>query len=59
MGHADNLRCAVCSQIYGILTGSMPKGTMGWELIEKGHMPCAGFEDCATWLISYNFPSGV
>jgi deltex len=58
MGTQDCLRCAVCAQIYGELTGNMPKGQMQWELLPQGFIPCEGFENVGTWVISYSFPSG-
>ncbi len=32
MKEADSIRCAVCNQIYGVLTGQMPPGRMDWNL---------------------------
>lgn len=57
-GKADCIRCAICSNIYGVLTGSMPTGTMQWQYMPVGQMPCDGFENEGTWLINYAFPNG-
>ena len=36
MDKQECLRCAVCAQIYGVLTGNMPPGRMTWYLHKKG-----------------------
>ena len=56
LGKENNLRCAVCSQIYGVLTGKMPPGQMDWML--DPHLNCSGYPNQGTWIINYHFPSG-
>jgi deltex len=59
IGDKDNLRCAVCSQIYGILTGKMPPGEMRWRLTPKNNgFYCDGYENFGVWTIQYHFPNG-
>eukprot|EP00347_Sterkiella_histriomuscorum_P000458 403375785 len=59
IGQQDNVRCAVCSQIYGVLMGQMPGGTMEWKLTPKSkHNFCDGYEGFGVWEIRYIFPDG-
>ena len=59
MGNQDCLRCAVCSQIYGVLIGQMPAGTMEWKLKKKSSsLFCDGYKGVGVWEIRYNFPNG-
>lgn len=51
------VKCAVCSMIYGIFEGDMPRGTM--DVNKQRGMSCAGYENCGTIIISYNIPSGT
>jgi hypothetical protein len=52
IGDKDNIRCAVCSQIYGILTGKMPPGEMRWRLTPKNNgFYCDGYENYGVWII--------
>jgi hypothetical protein len=32
----DYIRCAICSKIYGVMTGDMPTGTFKWQHHKKG-----------------------
>ena len=59
MGVQECIRCAVCSQIYGVLTGQMPTGTMDWRLqkANKNHF-CEGYKGVGVWEIKYDFPDG-
>jgi deltex len=55
----ENLRCAVCNQIYGVLTGEMPPGQMRWRLYPKNkHEYCEGYKEYGMWEIDYSFPNG-
>ena len=59
MGKSECIRCAVCSQIYGVLTGQMPTGSMKWRLQKSDNgYNCQGFEGIDIWEISYSFPNG-
>jgi deltex-like protein len=59
MKDQDNLRCAVCWQIYGVLSGEMPPGEMHWKLYPKTtKLHCKGYQDFGVWEISYSFPDG-
>jgi len=54
----DNLRCAVCSYIYGVLIGEMPPGLMTWYL-EKHKGMLDGYPGVGAWVIEYSFRNGV
>lgn len=55
----DNIRCAVCNQIYGVLTGEMPPGQMLWRLHPKSKgLFCSGYKEYGVWEIRYDFPNG-
>ena len=58
-GENEHVRCAVCSKVYGVLTGDMPRGTMRWQHHRKGQLPLEGLEEFGTFQISYSFPCGV
>lgn len=53
---AESVKCPVCGQIYGDLTGSMPDGSMQVTLEPRVH--CEGHPRCGTWVLLYAFPSG-
>ena len=57
MNNSDNIRCAVCSQIYGVLTGQMPAGSMNWSQ-HKHKGALAGYPKDGYWEINYQFNSG-
>ena len=53
----EYLECSTCKVMYGIKTGDQPKGTMSWSLEA---FACDGFSsDVKTWVIQYEFPSGI
>jgi len=44
MGTQECIRCAVCSQIYGVYMGQMPGGIMTWKLTPKNkNFFCDGY----------------
>lgn len=51
------IKCAVCSMIYGIYEGDMPRGTM--HVSKHRGMSCSGYEGFGTITISYQIPSGT
>ena len=56
IGSKKSFKCPNCSNIYGILIGDQPKGTMTAHISNYYH--CSGYEDVDTIVIDYNFPSG-
>ena len=54
IGEKNNFKCPICSKIYGILEGDMPKGTFSASKISQR---CSGY-NCDTIVITYNFPNG-
>jgi deltex-like protein len=52
----ESVKCPVCGQIYGDLTGSMPDGTLQISLDPRVH--CDGYLHCGTWVLLYTFPGG-
>lgn len=52
----EKQRCPVCSEIYGVIMGDQPAGTMKVRK-ESGSLP--GHSGCGTIVINYHFPSGV
>jgi deltex-like protein len=54
IGEKNNFKCPICSKIYGILEGDMPKGTFS---VSKTSQRCSGY-NCDTLVITYNFPNG-
>ena len=50
------IRCPVCYQIYGVMVGDQPDGTMTHR-VEK-NTQCSGYT-CGTIVINYSFPSGI
>ena len=57
LGSKGFLKCSICSQVSGILTGEMPSGEMNWRLIPFGRA-CQGYEDFGTWEIKYKIGNG-
>ena len=55
LDHDGHLTCPVCSIIYGIRTGAMPKGTMSVTRINRPLPSYSG----KTIQIVYSFPSGT
>ncbi|KAJ4463052.1 putative Circularly permutated Ras protein 1 [Paratrimastix pyriformis] len=53
------LRCPLCTQVTGIITGDMPKGTMQVDVVPPGSDPLPGFEEYGTIHVQYHFPSGT
>jgi deltex len=51
----QHIKCPVCYQIYGIMTGDQPDGTMNHHVSKNTQ--CSGY-NCGTIIISYSFPSG-
>ncbi len=49
------LKCPICNNIYGILTGDQPKGTMISYVDKKIH--CDGYPNFGTIIIEYYFPN--
>ncbi|XP_077060668.1 E3 ubiquitin-protein ligase DTX3L-like [Siphateles boraxobius] len=48
--------CPVCKEVFGILEGNQPGGTMR---ITKSRSSLPGYQDCGTIEITYAIPSGV
>ncbi|KAL8586562.1 hypothetical protein ACOMHN_053915 [Nucella lapillus] len=48
--------CPSCNTVYGVITGSQPRGTMG-EMRVGDNLP--GYDNCGQIIIDYNFPSGI
>lgn len=55
LGNTSFIKCPNCFKIYGVLTGTQPKGTMKARILKNVH--CDGFS-CDTISIEYHFPSG-
>lgn len=53
----ESVKCPVCGQIYGDLTGSMPDGTM--QISMDPRVNCDGYPHCGTWVLLYTFPNGI
>eukprot|EP00826_Nyctotherus_ovalis_P051624 TRINITY_DN6458_c0_g2_i9.p1 TRINITY_DN6458_c0_g2~~TRINITY_DN6458_c0_g2_i9.p1 ORF type:complete len:275 (+),score=81.08 TRINITY_DN6458_c0_g2_i9:92-916(+) len=51
------VKCAVCSGIYGIFEGDMPKGTMNVQTSKSMH--CSGYSNCGTIIINYSIPGSM
>ena len=49
-------KCPVCSQVYGLLIGNQPPGTM-YESYRSAYLPVFGL--CGTIVITYRFPNGT
>ena len=49
-------KCPVCSQVYGLLIGNQPPGTM-YDSYRSISLP--GFGSCGTIVISYSFRNGT
>ena len=56
IGEKNNFKCPNCSMIYGILIGEQPFGYMKAYISDSYH--CNGYENEATIVIDYSFPSG-
>ena len=57
LGIKDYLECSTCMVMYGRKTGDQPPGTMTWV---KESFACDGYPgDMKTWVINYEFPSGI
>lgn len=56
LDHDGHLTCPVCSIIYGIRTGTMPKGSMTVTTLNKS-LP--SYADIKTIQICYSFPNGI
>ena len=56
IGSPPSLKCPVCGQTYGTLTGSMPPGIM--TVFLDPNTNCSGFS-VGTWAIDYHIPDGV
>lgn len=49
-------KCPSCGKIFGTLTGNQPDGTM---LITESFSDVSGFRGCGSYVISYDFSSGI
>ncbi|CAI2372144.1 unnamed protein product [Moneuplotes crassus] len=58
LGDKSYLKCPICANIYGFMTGEMPSGRMTWQYFEEGQYPCSGYECSGTWHIHYSFYDG-
>ncbi|XP_013885870.1 E3 ubiquitin-protein ligase DTX3L [Austrofundulus limnaeus] len=47
--------CPICKDVFGVIEGDQPVGTMRWDKI--GY-PLSGFPGCGHIVITYNIPSG-
>jgi len=54
--NAQFLKCPCCGHIYGVRTGTMPKGSMN---VSRSAARLEGHSDCGTITINYSFPDGV
>ncbi|CAM4733178.1 unnamed protein product [Leuciscus chuanchicus] len=48
--------CPVCKEVFGILEGNQPDGTMN---ITKSRSSLPGYQDCGTIEIYYDIPGGI
>lgn len=48
--------CPTCGEVYGVVTGTQPKGTMTVQTINQS---CPGYEEYKTHMIEYQFPQGI
>ncbi|XP_051769496.1 E3 ubiquitin-protein ligase DTX3L isoform X4 [Ctenopharyngodon idella] len=48
--------CPVCKEVFGILEGNQPNGTMN---VTTSRMSLPGYPDCGTIEITYDIPSGI
>ena len=58
-GDSEHIKCPICGQIYGVMLGDMPEGTVSIYYFNPGVIPCDGFEDVGTYQVYYRFPDGV
>jgi hypothetical protein len=49
------IQCAACQVTYGVRLGSMPDGTMRWNI---RHESLGGYEQFGTISFDYSFPDG-
>ena len=56
MGKKSFMKCPVCSDIYGIITGDQPEGTMS---VTRNKMALPGYETVGTLIITYNMSGGM
>lgn len=48
--------CPTCGEMYGVITGNQPNGTMNVETVNTS-LP--GYPKCNTLVITYEFPDGI
>lgn len=48
--------CPTCGEMYGVVTGNQPKGTMK---VETDNTSLPGYPKCNTLVITYEFPDGI
>lgn len=48
--------CPTCGEMYGVITGNQPDGTMN---VEKVDTSLPGYPKCNTLVITYEFPDGI
>jgi len=47
------LRCPLCTQVMGIITGNQPPGKMEWLHCRPGEQPLQGYEHVGTLIVHY------